>query len=231
MSRTSKAHLITGILILSGVLLSHNKTMLSIVCAVMVLFLAISREFSVLRRCLAAIIPIAVMLFAVNFLLEHIRSATQLSSPMVTVLKLSALVLIFSYIVIFYQGDKAAERLAELGLKDEWLIAALSTTSTLPLIQATAVQIIDARFAAGLIRSRSFLSTMFQLPHILRPLFTQTLRLAVTRSDNWHQRRLMERFQLNFKVEKSKLKFLAIDYVLILLSTVWMLMIIVEEYL
>ena len=230
MNRSPKAHLISGLLIAIGVILAHGKGMLLMACIVLALYLLIIGEFSILRRSLAAITPIAAMLFAVDWLLSHLASATQLRSPVVTSLRLSALMLAFGYVATFFQSEQTAERLASLGLNGEWLVIALSATTTLPLMQATAVQITDARFAAGLIPSRSPLSTVFQLPHVLRPLFTQALRVAVARSDAWHQRCLMLRLNRNLVVNQLKSTIGPIDLAALVIPAAWLVLIALTEY-
>ena len=117
-----------------------------------------------------------------------------------------------------------------LGLRNEHLVIAISATSTLPLMQATAAQIVEARFAAGLVRSRSFFSTATQLPHILRPLLTQALRLAIARSDAWQQRRLMQRLQTNLDSFDTQNSFQPAEFVALFLPSAWIILILVREY-
>jgi hypothetical protein len=130
-----------------------------------------------------------------------------------------------------FLGDDSLDRFVQLGLRGEHLIIAISATSTLPLMQTTAVQIIDARFAAGLVRSRSLFSTATQLPYILRPLLTQALRLAIARSDTWHQRNMKQRLESNLSTVRTQHNLKLAELVAILLPAAWITLIVGREFL
>ena len=139
--------------------------------------------------------------------------------------------LTFSYMATMFLGYDSLDRFVQLGLRGEHLVIAISATSTLPLMQTTAVQIIDARFAAGLVRSRSIFSTATQLPYILRPLLTQALRLAIARSDTWHQRGMMQRLESNLSPVRMEHRLHPVELVAILLPLAWVTLIVGREFL
>ena len=216
-------HLCSSLLIIGGILYTQNSMMLGLACVICVVLLIASGEASALQRFLIAILPIAMMLFLIDTFLKHLGPSHSDNTPMFIVLRLSALMLTFSYATLYFLREDSAERLVALGLRGNWLVITLSAISTLPLMRLISKQIIDARYAAGMIKSRSIASTIFQLPYIMRPLFTQALRLAVARSDNWHQRDLMGRFELNIVAKKTRLKLQLVDYVLVSVSVAWVI--------
>jgi hypothetical protein len=231
MNRSPKAHLISGILIFAGVLLTHRSSILLTVCTVLSFYLlAIGKSLS-LRRSMVAFVPIAIMILAVHVVLSHIATATQIHSPLLTIMRLASLIVTFNYVVTFFQSEDSAERLAAAGLKNEWLVIALSAITTMPLMKDIAVRITEARFAAGLIPGRSPLSTASQLPHILRPLFTEALRIAIARSDTWNQRCLMPRLSLNLQINQTRQSIQIRDWMAILVPSAWLILITTIEYL
>jgi len=230
MISSSQIRIFSGFLILSGLLLTRQVLMLSAASVGLIVYLLISGHLAMLRRNLLAIAPIAAILFAVHYLSGY-TSTVQSNPPAQTLLRLFGIMLTFSYIATFFLGDDSLDHFVQLGLRGEYLVIAISATSTLPLMQTTAAQIIDARFAAGLVKSRSFLSTATQLPYILRPLLTQALRLAIARSDTWHQRGMMERLERNLAPLRTQHRVHLAEVAAILLPAAWLSLIAGKELL
>jgi energy-coupling factor transporter transmembrane protein EcfT len=229
MSQTPKAHLFSSLLGIGGILITHSRAGLVLACMVFAIFLISAKEVRALLRCIVTLLPIAAILFAVDLYLAHSGSTSHTNDTLFVVLRLSALMLAFSHAILFFLHEDSPDRLIHLGLRGSWLVVALSAISTLPLMQLTARRIIDARYAAGMAKSRSILSSAFQLPYVLRPLFTQALRLAVARSDNWQQRGLMDQFEQNALASNPTPKFHFSDYVAIFTSIIWLATIILIE--
>lgn len=79
------------------------------------------------------------------------------------------------------------------GLRGEWLIAALGATVLGPEMIKQADRVYTATLARGLLPSRSLWNRLKIIPAMLLPLTAWSLRSAISRADNWHERKLLER--------------------------------------
>jgi energy-coupling factor transporter transmembrane protein EcfT len=79
------------------------------------------------------------------------------------------------------------------GLRGEWLIAALGATVLAPEMKRRADRVFTAALARGLLPNRSIWSRLRVLPTTLMPLTAWSLRAAISRADNWHERKLLDR--------------------------------------
>ena len=61
-------------------------------------------------------------------------------------------------------------------------------------IKIRAEQILNSRYARGLIPSRSIIARLRQIPHLLLPLLSWTLRASVQRTETWERTGLVENF-------------------------------------
>ena len=78
--------------------------------------------------------------------------------------------------------------LRRLRLPDDLIVMVLSTIAVLPELQLRADQVLTARLARGLWGRGGFLSRVLQLPHLLGPLVSWTLRSALQRAEVWEHR-------------------------------------------
>lgn len=85
--------------------------------------------------------------------------------------------------------------LSKCGLKGDLLVAIVAAFALVPELELRTGQVLTARYARGLSRTRSFWGLMAHLPLLLRPVLTWTLRSSVSRSELWSERRLIERLE------------------------------------
>jgi hypothetical protein len=230
MITTSSVRVASGLFVVCGALLARRWHILIPALFGLVIFFLATRQFATLRRCAITMTPIVMMFLGIQ-LMSRVLSSAQFQTPWLTILRLCTLMLAFSYTTVLFEGQDGAEKLIDLGLKNNGLIIALSAISTLPLMQSTARRITEARFAAGFIGRRSIFATATQLPYILGPLFTQALRLAIARSDTWHQRELSHRLQQNLAVIHRSRRVRSYELLTALLPATWIVFIIVTEFL
>jgi len=83
--------------------------------------------------------------------------------------------------------------LAKWGVKSDGQILIASAFTVWPELQLRAGQIVTARYARGLVKNRSLLTTARQLPFLLRPLLTWALHTGILRAEMWHQQNLLEK--------------------------------------
>ncbi len=79
------------------------------------------------------------------------------------------------------------------GIRKDNLIVAIGAFTVWPELKLRAEQILTARHARGLMRDRRFSTRLRQIPFLLRPLLTWSLRAAIQRSEFWGQRQILSR--------------------------------------
>lgn len=88
-------------------------------------------------------------------------------------------------------GDDLSDTLRAWRIRGDALVVALGCFALAPELRLRAGQVITARYARGLVRSRGPIARLRQLPHMLLPLLAWTLRSAVQRADSWRERGLL----------------------------------------
>jgi hypothetical protein len=88
-----------------------------------------------------------------------------------------------------------AQQLQGWGLSPQGIAAILGALTIWPEVRMRARQILEARYARGLLRRRSLFRAALALPFILRPLLTSLLRAAILRAEAWEQRGLLTRLR------------------------------------
>lgn len=91
------------------------------------------------------------------------------------------------------RSDELARTLSSCGVRGDAMVATLGAFVLPPELRLRAEQVVVARHARGLMRTRTPLNRLKQLPQILRPLFVWVLRSSVQRADSWQQRQLLSR--------------------------------------
>lgn len=79
------------------------------------------------------------------------------------------------------------------GLRGQLLLIALGSYTLFEELGLRVDQVVAARYASGAVPSRSLINRMRQLPFVLRPLTTWTLRSAIQRGDVWADRQMARR--------------------------------------
>lgn len=104
------------------------------------------------------------------------------------VFRLALLGAITQAVVLSIRPDDLPRVLNSWGIRGDSLAITLGCFAMIPELRLRAEQVVTARYARGLVRSRRPWSRLAQLPHVLLPLFAWTLRAAVQRSDAWRER-------------------------------------------
>jgi energy-coupling factor transporter transmembrane protein EcfT len=110
--------------------------------------------------------------------------------------------------------------LSKLGLRGNSLIIVLSTFTLIPELNQRSIKILTARCARGLIKNRSILNKIRQLPYLIRPLLTGSLRTAIQRTEIWEEWDYFENLEL-LKISKTKTSFL-LTYTYLFLALSWL---------
>lgn len=154
-----------------------------------------------LRFLLTVVTPVSIALFLVwGWLVGAPPSAIPGSAPDAGVqfaalvsLRLAALGGIWQLSFLTIPAFELPGTLSEWGVRGSLLTVCIGVISLIPEIRLRAEQIITARQARGLMPNRRVWTRVMELPWLLRPLLTWTLRSAIQRADVWRQRDLLSR--------------------------------------
>lgn len=183
-----------------------------------------------LRFLLTVVAPVSIALFLVwGWLVGAPPSATPGSAPDAGVqfaalvsLRLAALGGIWQLSFLTIPVIELPGTLSGWGVRGSLLTVCIGVISLIPEIRLRAEQIITARQARGLMPNRRVWTRVMELPRLLRPLLTWTLRSAIQRADVWRQRDLLSRLAQtqHAAVERSDGH---VSMLLPLLSCAWLL--------
>lgn len=117
--------------------------------------------------------------------------------------RLGLLAAIFQLVMLTIPTQQLPNCLYMWGVRGESLIIALGAFTLVPELQIRADQVMTARLARGSVKGNQLISRAAQLPLLLQPLLTWTLRSAVQRSKSWNQSGLLRRIdELSKKGQK-----------------------------
>jgi energy-coupling factor transporter transmembrane protein EcfT len=122
--------------------------------------------------------------------------------------------------VLSIPQDQLLYTLRHWGLRGESLAVAAGSLILWPEFRNRSDQILSARYARGLIRSRRLAVRFTQLPHLLLPLFSWALRSAIQRSEAWEQRGLIRRLQA--QAEANPVTYSLTDALVVAASLLWL---------
>lgn len=173
-------------------------------CAIIPLLILTSTMRPHLKFIVVALAPIAAMLFIVWPVLIAAPPGEPIGSnptgafafAAVTSLRLAFIAGAAQLCILTIPPDQLAVTLRRWGLRGEWLVIALGTMALGPEFAIRRDQVITARVCRGLVRQSSLMTRLIQLPSLLIPLFSWSLRSAIHRADVWTERKLLERVSL-----------------------------------
>lgn len=198
-----RARGIATLLSLAGVLLCKEFAPLaSFWLLVMIPLIVKARVLRAHLRFLAVVIaPISAALFVVWAWLigaapgMPVQSAPQQGAifAAVTSMRLAAVGGLWQLCFLPLDARALATTLRSWGLGGPGLAVALGALTILPEVGLRSRQVLDARYARGLIAGPGWLTRASQLPALLPPLMAWLLRSAVQRGDLWDHRGLVRR--------------------------------------
>jgi energy-coupling factor transporter transmembrane protein EcfT len=176
----------------SGVLICRSELLLVLLLTVGALLAAYRGRLSnVLSSVLRPTVLTVPMLFLTWGALAPMPShADGMRFAALTSLRLVALLFIMSSLFGELTAAALARQLRSWRIRKDAITAVLGIVTLWPEIRRRTTEIIEARYARGLIRRRSVLDAAFSLPSILRPLVAWSLRSAISRAESWERRSL-----------------------------------------
>ena len=195
-----------GILLLLALVLlltSRNLTMLAAIYGVALLPLVVYRRVvgRHIRFLSYVLLPISLALFVVwGWIVQagpgqppgsSANSGLQFAA--LVSLRLALLAGLFQILITELSGRKLINSLEGWGIKGDSLVVIVAAISMVPEGRLRTSQVITARYSRGLVRRRTWLSGLGQIPYVLRPIFSWILRSAIDRGEMWQHRRLITR--------------------------------------
>lgn len=111
------------------------------------------------------------------------------------ILRLAVCSGLFQVLLLSITPEELLAALRRLGLSDDFTIMGLSTIALIPELTLRADQVLTARLARGLFGRQGLPNRVLQLPYILTPLVSWTLRSALQRAELWEHRGLIEKLR------------------------------------
>ncbi len=184
---------------------------------------------------LYAILPIVIMLlFVYAFILPNFQNGKNIYSTitgvefaLTTVLKLILFTSVLQ-LVLHIPNEELFTTLKCWGIKGDGLVIYFGALTIWADVKMKANKIIDARFARGLVKSRSVLNRLKQVPYVIRPLITGILLSSLERSQSWKQKKILLRLE-NLKGDDLKYSF-GFNLLLLLICLLWIIMSIYIKY-
>lgn len=198
------ARLIFFLLAVSAVFTMKSLWLLGSSWGVGVLSLAgFGLAYKHLRICSMSLLPLLVMLLAVwGWFLAAPPNHPLGSDPhggvmyaVGIVARLGALAAVFQLSILTIPTEALPNSLHSWGIRGDSLVIALGAFTLVPELQVRADQVLSARLARGLVARPGVYGRITQIPFLLQPLLTWTLRSATQRSDSWNQSGLIERIE------------------------------------
>jgi len=226
---TARGRLASSFLAIVGAVVANNPLLLASGYVLLVPLLLIGVVFRAHLRFLAIIVlPVAAFSLVVwPLLIGAPPGETAGSNPVgalrfaaTTVLRLMLVGGIIQACVLAIHSRDLATTFRRWGLRGEWLIAALAATILGPEMKRRADRVFTAALARGFLPNRSVWSRVRVLPTMLMPLTAWSLRSAISRADNWHERKLLER--VDAFAERPDRGSLFVSMTLTLAAAVWL---------
>jgi energy-coupling factor transport system permease protein len=214
--------LLAVILAAIGAIVTKNLILLAIGWGLLILPLA--KIFGILRQHLqfivVVILPLLVFLFAVWYFWIGAPPEQPIGSnpdgggiyALTTAVRLSVLGGLAQLMFVPIPRDELPYVLGQVGIKGDLLVIIISSFALIPEFNQRANKIITARYARGLIKDRSFWSRLKQLPYLIRPLLTGSLKTALDRMEIWERWGHVESFNLLAQSPKKSPKPISFFY-------------------
>jgi energy-coupling factor transport system permease protein len=127
-----------------------------------------------------------------------------LEYALLIILRLAVCSGLFQITLLSIAPEKLLPTLRALRLPEELAVMVLSTLIILPELKLRADQVLTARLARGLFGNPTLPNKLRQVPHMLGPLVSWTLRSALQRAETWEHRAIMDRlYSLPFRIRYS----------------------------
>ncbi|MBI4026218.1 MAG: hypothetical protein HY360_14620 [Verrucomicrobia bacterium] len=191
------------LLALVGTFLAKDALLVaSVYCAVLVPLLVSLRLLRTHAKfVLAGVLPLAIgLLILWGVVIGAAPGLPHGSAPIEGVkhailmsLRLAMIAGLFQLCLLSLPFGELMSVLANWGIRGDGQILVAGSLTVWPELQLRAGQIVTARYARGLVKNRSLLTTIRQLPFLLRPLLTWVLHTGILRAELWHQQNLIER--------------------------------------
>ncbi|HTV46894.1 MAG TPA: energy-coupling factor transporter transmembrane component T [Phycisphaerae bacterium] len=227
---TARGRLAASVLAIAGAVITSNLFLLAAGYIVLVGILAIGSALRIhLKFITVIVLPIAVFSLIVWPLLMGAPPGEKAGTDPAGAVRFALLISlrlafvggIIQACVLTIHARDLAVTYRRWGLHKEWLVAALGATVLAPEMKRRAERVYTAALARGLMPDRSIWSRMRVLPVMLIPLTAWSLRSAIHRADNWHERRLLER--IDKLSERPDTGSVPASVVLIFIATAWLL--------
>lgn len=218
-------------LALIGTFIARDVTLLAIVYLIIVvpllLFAKLGRVHT--KFLLVGIIPLAIgLLLLWGVIVAAAPGMPNGSAPIEGVkhallisVRLATIAGIFQLCFLSLPFRELIAVLARWGVKGDSRVLIASAFTIWPELQLRAGQIVTARYARGLVKDRSFTTTVRQLPFLLRPLLTWALHTGLARAELWHQQNLLENAS---QVSPSRRGSVTADVFYVIAALSWMAM-------
>jgi energy-coupling factor transport system permease protein len=214
--------LLALILAAIGAIVTKNLVLLAIGWGILILPLA--KIFGILRQHLQFIIVFILPPFILLFVVWHFIIGAPPDRPigsdpdggtiyaLTTAVRLMVLGGLAQIAFVPIPLDDLPYVLTQVGIKGDLLVIIISSFALIPEFKQRANKIITARYARGLIKDRSFISRLIQLPYLIRPLFTGALTTAMDREKIWKRWGHIESFNLLAQSSKKAPKLISFFY-------------------
>jgi energy-coupling factor transporter transmembrane protein EcfT len=140
----------------------------------------------------------------------------------VTVFRLMFIGGVVQAFIISIPAEDFPAALHQLGVRNEWLIIILGSKVLGPEMVRQANRVYTAVLARGLLPNRSIWNRIKIMPTMIVPLVVWSLRSAIHRADNWHERKFLDR--INKLTDKNDEGSFSISIMIILLSIFWFIL-------
>jgi energy-coupling factor transporter transmembrane protein EcfT len=227
---TARGRLAASVLAIAGAVITSNPFLIAVGYIVLLGVLSLGSVLRIhLRFITLIVLPIAVFsLFVWPILMGAPPGEKAGSDPagavrfaLLVSLRLAFVGGVIQACVLTIHARDLAVTFRRWGLHREWLVAALGATVLAPEMKRRAERVYTAALARGLMPNRSIWSRLRVLPVMLIPLTAWSLRSAIHRADNWHERRLLERIdKFSGRPDAGSVP---VSVVLIFISTAWLL--------
>lgn len=214
-------------LAVAGIVITNNLYQLLIgwICIAIPLSIGAKLVKRHINLLLYAILPMFLLLLTVYaFLLPMFQPGHETSQglkfALQTALKLILYTSVFQ-LLLSIPSNELHSTLRFWGIKGEGLVIYLGALTVWVDVKIKANKIVDARFARGLVKNRSFFTRIKQVPYVVRPLISCILISAVERSYSWKQKKILARVE-NLQATDFEYS-LTINTLLLLVSLFWLL--------
>jgi energy-coupling factor transporter transmembrane protein EcfT len=187
-----------------GSIVTKNPVLLGVAWGLVIL--PLTKIFSISKQHLQfiafVILPLFAILFGVWYFLLGAPPDRPLGSDphggaiyaLTTTVRLAVLGGLAQIVFVPIPLDDLPYVLTQVGIKGDLLVIITSSFALIPEVNQRANKIVTARYARGLVKDRSFVSRLRQLPYLIRPLLTGSLKTALDRMEIWERWGHVENF-------------------------------------